>query len=319
MLILFAVLAFAPAAFAQADADALDRQVVKLFSEGKYEEALPMAERAVELRAAALGKNALKTGESVRNLAYVQLAAGRTKTAAGSFERAIAIFSETPALSAKSRDELGAMLERAGAARFELGQSPRAVELLRRAVAERDLVHGADSLKSADASFLMANVLYSTRDYKAAATSYWRALETRQSRLGTLAWDTEDASIRYLCSATKAGTREEANMRMQSLPKWKPEGAKASAVRGGVINGRAKRLPRPEYPVGARNALPQGDVTVWTVIDEGGRVVFACTISGDRFFWESAERAAYASEFAPTMLEGNPVKVVGILVYRFSR
>jgi len=40
-------------------------------------------------------------------------------------------------------------------------------------------------------------------------------------------------------------------------------------------------------------------------------------VSGHPLLRQAAERAAIESRFAPTMLEGQPVKITGIMVYNF--
>lgn len=54
-------------------------------------------------------------------------------------------------------------------------------------------------------------------------------------------------------------------------------------------------------------------------INEQGRVVRACAIRGPALLWLVTERAAYLLEFAPTKLNGRPVKVTGVIAYNFFR
>ena len=46
-------------------------------------------------------------------------------------------------------------------------------------------------------------------------------------------------------------------------------------VSGGVVNGKATSLPKPEYPEALRNAGIEGIVAVNITIDEQGSVIFA--------------------------------------------
>lgn len=88
---------------------------------------------------------------------------------------------------------------------------------------------------------------------------------------------------------------------------------------GGVLNGLALRLPKPEYPAEARFAGVSGTVVVQVTINEEGRVVRACAVHGHQLFWNVTERAAYAAQFAPTKLSGKPVRVTGVITYNFIR
>lgn len=86
----------------------------------------------------------------------------------------------------------------------------------------------------------------------------------------------------------------------------------------GVINGKATSLPKPPYPPAARAVRAQGDVSVQVMIDETGRVVSAKAVSGHPLLKNAAESAAQSARFAPTLLSNQPVKVTGVIIYKFS-
>ncbi len=105
-------------------------------------------------------------------------------------------------------------------------------------------------------------------------------------------------------------------------------------VNGGVLNGKAMSLPKPEYPESARNAGLEGAVPVAVVIDEAGNVISAVASAeprkgrnaegdeieipaADPILREAAERAAWQARFSPTTLSGIPVRVSGVIVYNF--
>jgi protein TonB len=89
-------------------------------------------------------------------------------------------------------------------------------------------------------------------------------------------------------------------------------------VSGGVLNGKALNLPKPAYPLSARTARMTGVVTVEVVIDGNGKVISARAVSGPALLQQSAVQAAYQAKFSPTILSGQPVKVVGTINYNFS-
>lgn len=88
-------------------------------------------------------------------------------------------------------------------------------------------------------------------------------------------------------------------------------------ISGGVLNGRAVTLPKPAYPAIAKAARASGTVTVQVTLDESGKVISARAVSGHPLLQASAVQAAYGARFAPTLLSGQPVKVIGVLVYNF--
>jgi TonB family protein len=89
-------------------------------------------------------------------------------------------------------------------------------------------------------------------------------------------------------------------------------------VSGGVLNGTALVLPAPAYPEAAKRMRTSGVVTVEVVLDESGKVVSATASSGPPILREAAIQAARKARFSPTKLSGQPVKVSGIINYKFA-
>lgn len=88
-------------------------------------------------------------------------------------------------------------------------------------------------------------------------------------------------------------------------------------VSGGVLNGKAQSLPLPAYPPAAKAVNAGGSVSVQVLIDEEGNVFSAAAVSGHPLLRSAAVDAARQAKFAPTLLNGQPVKVSGILTYNF--
>ena len=88
-------------------------------------------------------------------------------------------------------------------------------------------------------------------------------------------------------------------------------------IEGGVLNDKAASLPAPEYPAIAKPAHVSGPVQVKVVIDESGNVVGAEAVSGHPLLRAAAVSAAREAKFTTTRLQGEPVKVSGVLVYNF--
>lgn len=85
----------------------------------------------------------------------------------------------------------------------------------------------------------------------------------------------------------------------------------------GLLNGRAIRLPKPTYPAIARAAHAEGEVEVKVIIGEDGTVIAAAAISGHPLLQAASVAAARGAQFAPTLLNGTAVKVVGVIKYNF--
>ncbi|HKP44993.1 MAG TPA: TonB family protein [Pyrinomonadaceae bacterium] len=89
-------------------------------------------------------------------------------------------------------------------------------------------------------------------------------------------------------------------------------------VSGGVLNGTAVSLPPPTYPEAAKRMRQSGVVTVNVIVDETGKVISAQASDGPAALREVAVQAALRARFSPTKLSGQPVKVSGMINYKFS-
>jgi TonB family protein len=93
---------------------------------------------------------------------------------------------------------------------------------------------------------------------------------------------------------------------------------KGIIVEGGILEGKAISFPQPVYPPIARAARASGKVTVKVIVDEEGKVVAAQAESGHPLLQQAAVKAAREARFSPPMLEGKPVKIVGVINYNFE-
>jgi TonB family protein len=88
-------------------------------------------------------------------------------------------------------------------------------------------------------------------------------------------------------------------------------------IEGGRLNGKAVNLPKPDYPATARAANAEGLVEVRITIDEEGNVVAAKAVSGHPLLQAAAVSAAREAKFTPTRIDGQPVRVTGLITYNF--
>ncbi len=89
-------------------------------------------------------------------------------------------------------------------------------------------------------------------------------------------------------------------------------------ISGGVLNGKAIELAKPEFPAAAAAVGACGAVNVKVVINEQGTIESAEAVSGHPLLREAAEKAARKAKFNPTTLSDEAVKVAGVIIYVFS-
>ena len=95
------------------------------------------------------------------------------------------------------------------------------------------------------------------------------------------------------------------------------DASEADAVPGGALDGKAVSKPAPSYPALAKAARASGTVTVRVLVDEQGHVVSARGVTGHPLLQQAAVAAARQARFSPTVRDGAPVKVSGVLTYNF--
>ncbi|HXD31676.1 MAG TPA: energy transducer TonB [Pyrinomonadaceae bacterium] len=92
---------------------------------------------------------------------------------------------------------------------------------------------------------------------------------------------------------------------------------RSQPVEMGVLNSKAIDLPDPVLDKGTPRY--GGKVRVRVIIDETGKVISAEIEDGRIELRRSALEAARKARFPPTLLEGQPVKVTGLLSYLYTQ
>lgn len=88
-------------------------------------------------------------------------------------------------------------------------------------------------------------------------------------------------------------------------------------VSSSVLVSKVVSLPQPAYPPIAKSTRTQGPVNIQILVDEQGRVISAQVVAGNPMLNPAAKEAAMRARFTPTVLNGVPVKVQGVITYNF--
>jgi len=84
-----------------------------------------------------------------------------------------------------------------------------------------------------------------------------------------------------------------------------------------ILQGKALSLPQPMYPRIAKDARVQGPVNIQILVSEDGKVMSAQVVSGNPMLITAARDAAMRARFSQTLLNGQPVKIQGVITYNF--
>ncbi len=303
---------------ALAKIDGLNSQLIKFFTQKDLNAAL---QKGIEMQAL-IDNNGL--GENVNalialtNLAEIYLAKGRESDAVKLFLRILDGYQKRPDAPGAA---IAKVTERLGLAYYDKAEYEKAEQCYRSAIELRSKANGAESREAAAAYKDLGNVYRMEDKFEQADTAYLKAIEISDKALTKdEKWERKDLES-YKCFLYHWGYRT--NRLADAARKWdvfsearEPSraGRAARVSSGGVINGKAIRLVKPAHPAnGAR-----GFVIVQVTINEKGDVIDAKATCGINGFLRVSEEAALKSEFSPTLLNGEPVKVSGIIVYNFG-
>lgn len=93
---------------------------------------------------------------------------------------------------------------------------------------------------------------------------------------------------------------------------------KPLVVTSSVLQGKAVERRVPVYPTSARLLRLQGNVAVEVIISPEGKVESARAISGHALLIAPSLEAVRGWHFEPTLLNGVPVRVTGVITFAFK-
>lgn len=297
------------------EATALTDSVVTLFNERKFDEALPLAKRALEIRERLLTPGDPQLSTSLSYLADIHIARRNYGDARKFLLRVI----ENQEKRFGPQDVgLATTLDRVALLHRREGDGSKAEEAYKRAIGLKEKAFGTDNVEVARSLAGLAEIYRDSKDFKRAAPIYERALLVYGRRLGVKSIEFESTSESYTClgyETNKAAVAENINQIWNQF--MLPDDLQEAPV-SRILNGMALSLPKPEYPDIARERRLEGTVIVKVMIDETGRVIEAHDMChGPAYLSEASVNAARQARFSPTKLSGMPVKVAGVIQYRY--
>lgn len=304
----------------RAELNKMNLDVVKLFKENNFNEALPIAKKAVEFAEKQFGEKSIETGLALSNLGYIQNLLKDERSGENSFERSTKILKKISNLEKHNEELLAEMLEHL-AIKKQKKDFLYAESEVEEAILWREKASGQNAKQLVGTYFLLANISYWKKEYKKSADRYYKVLELAEQNRNINNEEAKMAYYRCRCSFIKAGKEDELTGLKQRF-EMNSNSIVATDLSGNVgtiLNGKALNLVRPPYPQEAKAERAQGTVNVEILIGKNGKVLSACGSNKVHpALIESSEVAALNSTFSPTTIGGNPVNVTGRIVYNFS-
>ena len=297
------------------EAAALHKSALKLYTENKGADAIPLAEKALAIRQRLLPANDVRVEESLEMLGIVYYAKADYRGAKSTLERALKL---RESRLGPDSFELEPILDRLGLAYYFNHDLDKAESALVRVVALKEKEFGPEHYYLAVSLSNLANYYRSQGEWIQAAPLYKHALELIAKKSGVDSAEFTQVSNNFICmcyeNSQSAGLIKEFELLKQ---RFTPHGEDATSTTE-VLNGRALSLPAPRYPLQATAARQSGRIIVKVWIDEDGNVYQAGSMcGGDPALKTAAVNAAKQAKFSPTLVNGVAVKITGVVVYNF--
>jgi TonB family protein len=298
------------------EATALNDSAVKLFNAGKYDEALTPARRALQIREKLLPRNDPRISSSLNNLGEIYLAKKDYKPAKEVYLRLLQIQEE---LFGREDVNLAFTLDRLAVVYFVAGNDRETEIAYKRALELREKSLGPNDVQVAQSLFALGEFYRLRKKLEPALENYRRALELYGKLTGTTTPEFKRASDGFTCLGYDHH-KPELFKELTEIEKHLSGRDTADEAEGvAVLNGRALSLPKPEYPGAAAARRLMGLVIVRVEIDEAGNVISAYDMcQGPPFLSEASVAAARKARFAPMTVNGQPVRVKGVIQYNFT-
>ncbi|HZH32001.1 MAG TPA: CHAT domain-containing protein [Pyrinomonadaceae bacterium] len=157
-----------------AEASALEQRVLELHRKGKYEEALPLAERALQLREAHLEADHMLIAASLEHVSMVLLSKGEFDRAESLLQRSLKIREK---FSGPDDYLVGVSLNSIAQVQMKKGDYARALETMLRSLALREKLFGGEHSLVAHALANLAPLYQNMGRFKEAESCLLRALK----------------------------------------------------------------------------------------------------------------------------------------------
>jgi tetratricopeptide (TPR) repeat protein/primosomal replication protein N len=318
IILLCAIVSLGQAAQSSNDFALKGAAAVEALKAGKLDSALTLNKEALEIGITAYGPDSPLVALVHNNLGVVYRAKEKYTDAIASFEEAARVF----AVAGSSWTLQRILSIEALAVTLRLsGDHLRAEKTYLLAIAVAEAAYGVDSFEMFSPTLGFAKHLAISGKLHRADDFYIKAyriayknrsdaeLESvEDSRNCFVFGQNRDEIGRYFFGDALSAVRED-------IDRANP--AVRSVRSGGIVNGRAISLPKPAYPMTVTRPRPAGIVNVRVLIDTEGKVIEAKATCGHPELAKVSVSAARRSMFSPTLIDGKPVKVSGVIVYNF--
>ncbi len=163
------------------EANQLEQKVVELYEQGKYQEAIPLAEKVLAIREKNLGSDHVDVAKILNKLAELYLEQGNYTPAEPIIQRSLSIREKA---FGKDHPDVAESLNNLAELYLYQGNYTTAEPLIQRSLSIREKAFGKDHPDVAESLNNLALLYYSQGNYTTAEPLYQRSLSIREKALG---------------------------------------------------------------------------------------------------------------------------------------
>ncbi len=290
----------------------INQQLVSNYQKQKFDEAIKLGQQAVDLSLKIYGENNVETAVAYTNLGVIYRDKKKFKESIENLQKAINVYESIPNL--KSREQVTTYEALANSQ--SLGDLKEEAEAnFLKAIETAESKFGKEGRESFSPTLNLANFYARDKKFEKADEFYLKGYAVATKHFETESREIEQIEDSRSCLVVGRGAGAERYKTFQEA-REKLFG-KRVLEEVGILNGKAKSLPKPPYPSEAREQRLSGSVSVRVKIDEQGNVIETRTICGHPTLSKVSEGSAKGARFEPTLKDGKPIKVSGIIIYYY--
>lgn len=289
----------------------INQSVISSYKNQKFDEALKFAQQAVDLSVKIYGVENRETAVAYANLAAIYQQKKKFKDSIENAQKAIDVYERIPNFRGNGLIEA---YETLAYSQFLSDKKNESQTSYAKALEASERIFGKESKASFTPSLNLANIYARDGNFEKADEYYLKTYALAIKNFGKEAREIEQIEDSRACLF---GGQKVDDDKEKIFKEAKNTLFGRVAGQQGIVNGKAISLPKPQYPAEAREKRLSGTASIKVTIDEQGNVIKTKSICRNDILGKAAEEAAKNAKFAPTLMDGKPVQVTGIIVYSF--
>lgn len=287
----------------------LNQDAVALFKSQKFDDAIKVSNQSLELTNKVYGIESSQAAIIYLNLGFIYREKKKYGDSSENFQKAIGIYLK---LGNVQMEDLISIYQNLGYSQVLDKNIKEATLSYLKVVELSEKKFGSESKDAFQPSLNLATLYAQGKNFEEADQFYLKSYRIAVKHFGTKSEEVEKVADSRICLG-KDDKKKDKSFKVEYDKIFGNDNIKPEDI----INGKALNLIKPPYPAEAKAQRLSGDAKIRVWIDEKGSVYKTRPACGNGVLEKSSEEAALISKFSPTLVAGKPVKVTGVIIYRF--